>query len=127
MQTVLCVFLAALALVHGSAWTEQKCDRACTMEYEPHCVKFQKTVPNKCAGDIEICKMRAQGYTVTSSTNGTCTCSSICTMEYNPVCAMDLDTSTTTKFGNPCGLNLAVCKGKRMGEVPLNTCPELFE
>nr|UMA83002.1 venom-related protein Kazal protease inhibitor [Conus ebraeus] len=127
MQTVLCVFLIALALVHGNAWTEEKCNRPCTKEYSPHCLTFQKTVSNKCAGDIEICKMRAQGYTVTSGTNGTCTCSPICTMEYDPVCAMDLDTKTTTKFGNPCGLNLAVCQGKRMGEVPLNTCPELYE
>nr|UMA83992.1 venom-related protein Kazal protease inhibitor [Conus judaeus] len=130
MKIVACVFLTALALVHGSDWSEEKCLRPCPRDYAAHCLTFQKTVPNKCAGDIESCKMRAQGYSVISSSDKGCECSPICTADYNPVCAVNLNSKQKKVYGNPCELDNAVCQGARLGEMDLKSCepvPELFD
>nr|AXL95397.1 kazal protease inhibitor [Conus ermineus] len=119
MKTAVCVFLTVLALAHG--WTEEECDGICTANYEPYCLTFQKTVSNECMGDIEICKMRAKGYTLTSSADNRCQCNIGCTMEYKPVCGLDLNTNTTTEYGNACAFRTE-CNGTRLVEVPMDQC-----
>nr|DAZ86110.1 TPA_inf: venom-related protein Kazal protease inhibitor [Conus ebraeus] len=119
MKTAVCVFLTVLALAHGDV--EDICNQACTMESDPHCLTFQKTVPNECMGEVEICRMRAQGFVKTDTRNKTCECAIGCTMNYDPVCSRDLDTNETKEYGNACALR-AECEPKRLVKVDLDEC-----